>query len=549
MEDRGPQSTGDDAWVRRGLLAVLGAGLLLRLLYLVELPSYPAFHQPQVDAWHYHQMAQRMAGGDWLLDGTPARMSPGYSYFLAAAYRVLGSGPLLVRLVQMALGLASVALLFGAARVLVGPRWALLPAAVAALYGPFVYYEGHLLAASLGVFLHALLLFVALRWLSRDDVPTWRWLVLGLVWGACVVVRPNALLLLLALGVGLFERGRRPGCWAWARNLVLVGLGGALAIAPLTVRNAVATGEVVAVTSHGGINFYVGNGPGAIGTWTIPDDVPGAHSPTAQFEAFHVAAEQALGRQLAQRDADRYWYGRTVDAVLDDPVRWLGLMARKLHLFWNGRELHNIYDYEFWRDIGLVLGAPLPQFLWVAPFALVGTCWLLLRSRQERFAALFALLSCAAVVLVFVTDRYRLPSVTALLLVGTVVARELLQAVRRRDKLTLYALVPALVVAAAIAVPVQVNKRYHEKYHKLGTAWLKLNQLERAHWAYERSLEARDDFLPTHHKLAELHDRAGLKSEALARWREVELLARQQGDARLRETARGRIAELERAGR
>ena len=400
---------------------------------------------------------------------------------------------------------------------------------MAATYGPLIYFDGHLLATSLGTFLHALLLWSALRVVQPD--PSARSLfLLGLCWGLAVVVRPNAILLGGALGVAVLEVTRRETARVWLRSLAALGLGGALAIAPVTLRNAVTTGEAVLLTSHGGLNFYVGNGPGATGSWTIPDDVPGAHSPTSQFDVFREHAQQALGRPVSHAEADAYWYGRTVDTVLADPGRWTRLMLRKLHLFWNARELHNIYDYEFWRDIGFVLGWPLPQFGWIAPFGLVGMLWLLPRSPRERMVGLVAVLGCAVVVLAYVTDRHRLPYVPVLLVAGTALLAHLAGGWRRRSARSLVPLGSALVLAAAVAYPIPVNKRMHEKYGRLGDAWLDLGRLPYARWAYERSVDAKPTYLPAHRGLVRVYARSGDDDAAARSFSVVERLTRESGD-------------------
>ncbi len=61
---------------------------------------------------------------------------------------------------------------------------------------------------------------------------------------------------------------------------------GVLTIAPVTLRNYVASGEAVLVSDAGGFNFYIGNGPGANGTFRIPAEVPGATSAAAQFQLY-----------------------------------------------------------------------------------------------------------------------------------------------------------------------------------------------------------------------------------------------------------------------
>lgn len=528
-----------------GLIIVLLVGLAVRFFYLLEQPSFPYFHRPEVDSWFYHTAAQTMAAGDWSLGSETLRRSPGYFYFLGLVYTLFGDAPWAPRIVQILLGMGIVALVWDTARRLFGDRWALLPAALAALYGPYVYFEGLLLSATLGAFAVALLLWRTVVALYARQSAFRHWAFIGFIWGLCCVVRPNALLLLLPLAVACLQVDPAASPGRRARALLALLLFGTLAIMPVTLRNTLVAGEPVILTSHGGFNFYIGNGPGAHGSWRLPREIPGTGGPGGDDAAFHRVAEQERGRPLSELEADRYWYRRTAQAALEDPLRWLGLMARKLHLFWNGRELHNIYDYEFMRVVGTVIGAPLIQFAYIAPFGLLGSLFLLVRRREGLFLVLFNWMACAGVVLVYVTDRHRIPAVAGILLAGTAVAVEIARLVGDRRWRPLGVWATALALAVAVAVPVEVNKRFEQKYHLLATSWKNIGHDDFAEWAYLRSLEAKPDFLPSHRDLASLYERRGLIDRALHELRTVERIARKRGDARIADDARMEIERLE----
>jgi hypothetical protein len=374
---------------------------------------------------------------------------------------------------------------------------------------------------------------------------------LGLAWGLACVVRPSALLLALPLAHAWWTCGRTsvgaaeaspPGAATRARSarsLAALALGAALAIVPLTLRNLAATGELVLLSPGGGMNLYLGNAPGATGTFRSPTELPDSGGPRDQVAAFHAAAERALGRTLGAREVDAYWMRHTLALVARDLPGFARLMLHKLHLFWNGRELHNVYDYEFTRMLSAVLGLPLVQFAWVAPFALAGGLLLLVRSRVERAIALYLFTAMAAVVLVFVTDRYRLPVVGPALVAAAGLVPIVRQAWAARAWPRLAALAALVAVGVALAVPIRVDKRFERKYYGLGHAWLEQGRLDRAQWALERSLAAEAGFLPSLEALARVHVQTGDTRRA-----------RVQIDAWEREArARRDFAALERAAR
>ena len=57
-----------------------------------------------------------------------------------------------------------------------------------------------------------------------------------------------------------------------ARQAAALLLGAVLLVAPAAVRNRVVSGEWVVLTSHGGLNFYIGNAAVIVPTFNDPND-------------------------------------------------------------------------------------------------------------------------------------------------------------------------------------------------------------------------------------------------------------------------------------
>src|SRR4030095_15965940 len=110
----------------------------------------------------------------------------------------------------------------------------------------------------------------------------------GMVWGVQTLNRPNVLI--AALGVALamaiaFRRVKPPA-------FLLAGL--PIGLSPVGIRNVVVSGEWTLVSSHGGLNFYIGNNPNATGFY---QNVPGVTPSIAgQEKDTRRIASQALGR-------------------------------------------------------------------------------------------------------------------------------------------------------------------------------------------------------------------------------------------------------------
>ena len=263
-----PAAPGRASWALPLLVAV---AFLARAMVLWQLHAHPLL-QPagDLDDAVYVRLAQRVAAGDWGIGPEVYYLSPFYTYFyfVALIFAVTGGSPLAVRIVQIALGAAAVGLIHAMARLWFGAAAAAVAGALAALTGLFAFYEILLLQSAVDPFLTALALYALTRAVQSPGV---RWtLATGVALGLLSLNRPNALPFIAVAGCGMFAVTRSREGVVRAGALVLAA---ALTIAPATVRNRVVAGEWVLITSHGGLNFYIGNSEGADGTWAFVEGV------------------------------------------------------------------------------------------------------------------------------------------------------------------------------------------------------------------------------------------------------------------------------------
>ena len=528
-------------WNRwRFCLIAVGIGLAVRTAALVFTARLPFWTHYRLDAALYHDLGRAFAAGDIALGNEVLHMSPGYSWLVGCLYVLFGSGPLPVRIVQLLLGLVTIAVVYEAARLAGGERTARIAALATALYGPFIFYEENILVASWATFLDALLIYATLRAEQAGHAVFRRWLAVGLIWGLAIIARPNALLLVIVLiaALALGARGRS----VFTRGLAGVFLGAALIVSPVTLRNYLLTGEPVLVTDSGGMNFYLGNGPGARGVFRVPKEMPRADNAAVQFPSFVAAAEKETGHSMTRREANAFWYDKTLRAMATDPAGWLRLLGRKALLFWNAYEVPNTYDYQFFREINPVLGLPLVQFNWIAPFALLGLV-LVFRSRQrpQIVVAGFNLVFFSSIVAFFVLSHYRVSGVPGLIITAAFCIDELWTALAGRKWPLTVACILAL-AGGAILVNLQLlDKPFDDEYFKLGYAYHMQGDVEAAAFNYQAALAINPENISAHKNMAMLleNEAAGsgrAKAEAIGHWRMVEKLARRWKDEkRLRE--------------
>jgi hypothetical protein len=131
-------------------------------------------------------------------------------------------------------------------------------------------------------------------------------------------------------------------------------------------------------------------------------------------EDSRAVAERAEGRKLTDAEVSAFWSERARERIVSDPWGWLGLLGRKLLLFWNGGELGDIVNIELLRDECSIFAVLAVRFALISTLALVGTVLILARSSGRWPLAIFLASSMAAIVLFYFNTRYRMPAVPVL---------------------------------------------------------------------------------------------------------------------------------------
>lgn len=386
---------------RRWLLTIafalaLAARLTFALGYWVGKPL-------TLDEQEYLALGKNLAAGRGLVYDDDGRQhfgrAPGYPVFLAALF-ALGGGTRAYKVAQSLLGALTVLVIAALARRAAGARAEVVAAFVAALHPPLVWIAAYPLSETLFSALElssGLLLWIALR---RDDacraprpLPH---LAVGLVGGLAALVRPAGLPYLALVGAFLALR----------RSLVAATatlLGAALVIAPWSAFKSHQAGRRILIASEGGVTFWTGNHPLAVGEGDLAAN-PRIRRADQALRAAHPGLGPDQLETVYYREAKRF--------IVEHPLRWSGLMARKLFYLWVPvGPSYRLHSQRYYR-------ATLASYLGLLPFALAGW-WKL--SRQSASAAPLWLLG-ASVVLTCLAfspqERFRIPVLDPVMIVG-----------------------------------------------------------------------------------------------------------------------------------
>jgi hypothetical protein len=364
------------------------------------------------DAEEYWLWSAAIAAGE--STSRPFFLGPLYPYFLAAIRLLPSAGLAVVLCIQACLGAAATVLIADAVQAVTKRRLvAGIVGMLIAGYEMSVFFDGSLLMESLLFTLESLFLWVLVRPWSQPRPPLA--LTIGVLVGLLAAGRATNLLL-LPIAVWWTHATSREFRRAATLSVAVI-VGASAVILPITVRNYLASGELIPLTYNGGYNFFIGFNADATGSYVVPTETfnegrdRGPRDGTGGDGRTYLEAQ--TGERLSPNQSSAEWRRRAMDWIREHPHQALRLAARKVVMMWNKREYFQL-------DNPLAVRSATGRFGWpgLGSFAFLGALGI---------AGLFALRGvprgvvwgyCGSVTLAgasfFVTDRYRLHLVPAI---------------------------------------------------------------------------------------------------------------------------------------
>jgi len=509
------------------LALILSGGALLTFFYLRQFQQTPYGQFLMVDAKVYHQKALQILQEGWLGKGA-FYQAPLYPYILATIYKIFGVKIWVVQAIQGGLYLLTITLLFQIGKTLFDLRTGLVSAALAVLYGPFAYYSGLLLKESWSIFFTCgllLLLIKAAR--SRNNRLFYG---AGLLLGVNLALRENYFLVLIALGLWtLFSdpSAGTPVSPSWTarafsrlRPALLLILGVFTCLTPFMIRNYIHSGELILTSYQAGANFYIGNNPQARGFYTRLDFVRA--NPEFEEADFRSRAEKLRGRSLSPAEVSRFWFHQGLQTFRDNPWLFPKLLGLKLFLFAHNYEIPDNYDYAFMRSLTPALYAGLIPYGLLLALALMGVFFT--RRRDPAFTLFYYFLAgyVLSVILFFVTSRYRVPIVPALIPFGAFLVlngRRIIRKLTRSRQILAAALF--LLLLYALFQPYTDPRDFSVPHYKLGIEYERAGRWDQALSHYQQALRYRQDDPRFHLAFGRAQEQRGDLDQALASYRKV----------------------------
>ncbi|MBO5990934.1 MAG: hypothetical protein J6R00_04725 [Lentisphaeria bacterium] len=385
----------------RTFFILLGAGVILRILYLWEYSNFINFDIASgADVREYFDRAAEIISGR-IFPEKPDIHGVFYPLFISPFLAVFKSIPFL-RILQSALNLGAFAALY----ILLGKYH--VPQKIrnvffgfAALYPILFFHSSELISETLLIPLATAVMYSIYFALERKEKACFYSALAGVFCSFALLTHGAMLIFSLLCAAYLFKiKCKREAAVFLAAFIAVSGV--------FITAKSVHYGKFCFVQENGAFNFYLGNSEGADGTCRI--------RPGMQWRKLHLEAE----REAEQKGVspDRVFLSRSFNYMTDKPVSFISGFFRRAVMFFHFKELIAGADPTglLYRTFTVRAGAFVTLFIMLS--ALAGAAWAV-RKKLNYIPPLFWLLfiSVLAVNVITVTSgRYRLAAYPSLFL-------------------------------------------------------------------------------------------------------------------------------------
>jgi tetratricopeptide (TPR) repeat protein len=479
----------------------------VRLLVLVRFSHTASFLPESDDMAFYNSWALRITHGQFT-DGKAFYGLPGYAWCLAGIYSLTGGfDPFLVGVLQSLMDAAVAMLIYLIARTVFAPDQRDDGSRLSAARPHFIGIAGALAwvffvpAQTFSVILMPtiwliLAFHLCLYLMVRIERSSWwrPWLFLGLGCGMIAMLVATLLFLIPLMLVAIamtVDRDRPLRIRLPRMGLATAALIGGiyLGAAPAWIHNYFIAKEPVMLSAHSGINFWIGNNPTANGYPKMPPGIRATQEGLLKDSI--TMAEAQAGRRLTRAEVSKFWSQAANAYIAAEPVAWMRLMGTKFANFWNAYQYDDLSIMNLLSEDGIV--PPGLRFGFIAALGLAGFLPALWRFPKARWVGAAVLLHMAAVLTVFVTERYRLAAVPGLIILGAAGLWQCWIALVQ-NRWGAVALYTATAVCAGwfVSIPRTELGLWSLDHYKAGIRATELGQLDRA----QRRLETAYAYVP-----------------------------------------------------
>ena len=351
--------------------------------------------------------------------------NPLYIYFHAIIQTLFGQYAFSTAIIiQFIIGSLSCVLTYYIARKVFDNKVAITASIIHAFYGMMIVYDGSFIPVTLIIFFNSLAILFLLKF--EEDRKIRNAFMAGVALGLSANTQPYVLIFVLFyLSLKIIGPSKNKlkeslsGCLLLPATVMLLLL-------PVTIRNYVVGKDLVPVTASAGIIFYVSNNPQASGALAAPPqeilpildkELRGdimTSDITVENNSYRDIAMLQSGRKLKPSEVSNYWFRKSFQFIIREPLAYLRLQLRKLFFSINAYEVSDASDaYINYMALNKL---PFFNFGIIFPLGVLGFI-VSIRFRKKLMLLYGMLVLYYASLLIFcATSRYRMPAVPFLII-------------------------------------------------------------------------------------------------------------------------------------
>ena len=312
---------------KRERITLLSISLFIFIVQIITL-------RPPVGIGEPYYIAQNIANGLGYSYLHPFAHAPEITCFIAPLY--VGFHLLIINLglsvvVAQIIGLLFFHLanitIYSLIKQVTQPALALIGFIALGCYLPLWIITQKLEPDGLNMLLLALTLLIVYRLRSK---PTLRnWLLLGILYGVQLLVRPDILMGVVVFGLWLIIPSAQ--WWKYVKGYVIACFVALMIVAPWTIRNYSVFGKVVLVSANSGYNLYLGNNINASGEF--PQNVT-----TQQGKKEVDSIDRFFRAHTSDVERDAFLLALSKEWIMSQPLEAMGLAGKKFIMHWWHRD-------------------------------------------------------------------------------------------------------------------------------------------------------------------------------------------------------------------
>lgn len=461
---------------------IFSLAFLIRLIYIIQIKSTIFYNNFMLDEAFYNKWALSIARGEWLGEGIFDAL-PLYPYILGIIFKLFGYNLFIARLIEITVSSFSCVLLYLLAKEVFNRRAGIIAAFIGLFYAPFIFYSGIFTPAVFVIFLYLASLLMLIKAVKRPNKRNF--FIFGIIAGLAAMTRASMLLSVpFALFWIMIASTNRKKIFV---NISLAVIGMLLVIMPVVLRNYIVSEDVVLLTSHAGINLYIGNNEEADGRFKAPgwarSNISGLQADTKTM------AERELGKDLKSSEVSSHYMSKAISFIRHNPDDFLRLLWSKFLLFINKQELYDVACYSVYSEKIPILRFPFITFLFVGSLGLTGMLIAVKDWKRVMILYLFTFTYTLSILLYFVNSRYRIPfAIIMILFSGFFISWLIEKFKEKRFVKAGLGLLLCAVIFPVVNMPIGIDDVTASGYINLGSNYIKIGEYDNAIIALKQAM-------------------------------------------------------------